>query len=87
MKKTKKINFSFKVFKKDKTVQRYDSSSKRRFRNQIRLINWQDKDFGVYQKVNYGQGFYNAGLYNRRLDFLFALDAFADSSITEYLYD
>jgi len=82
-----KIRFTFRIVKNGKVIQRYDSSSLRRFKNHIGTINWQNRDFKVYLKVNYGSGFYNDGIYENREDLLFALDAFADPSIPKYLYD
>lgn len=87
MKTKRRTNLSFQILKNQKIVQRYDSSSRRRFKNHIASINFQNPSFTAYLKANYGNGFYNDGLYRKQSDFLFALDAFADSSISKYLYD
>lgn len=82
-----KFRFTFHTLKRDKMIQRYHSSSIRRFRNHIGTINWQNRDFKVYLRVGYGDRFYNAGIYENQKDFLFALDTFADPAIPKYLYD
>lgn len=82
-----KIRFIFRIVKSGEIVQRYDCSSKRRFRNHIGTIKWQNEDFSVFLRVKYGDGYDNAGVYRTKEDLLFALDAFADSAITKYLYE
>jgi hypothetical protein len=71
----------FYVVKRGFKEQRYDSSSIRRFKNHISTIKWQNQDFKVYLKVNYGKGFHNDGFYQSKEELLFALDAFTESSI------
>ena len=85
--KSTKIRFTFRIVKNSKVTQRYDSSSSGRFRNHTRSIRWQNRDFKVYLKVNYGNRFYNSGIFENLKDFLFALDAFADPAIPKYLYE
>jgi len=82
-----KIRFVFRIVKSGEIVQRYHSSSIRRFRKRVGTINWQNHDFKVYLRVSYGNRFYNSGIYENLKDFLFALDAFADPSIPKYLYE
>ena len=85
--KSTKIRFTFRIVKNSKVTQRYDSSSSGRFRNHTRSIRWQNRDFKVYLKVNYGSRFHNDGYYENEKDFLFALDAFTDPAIPKYLYE
>jgi len=85
--KRNKINYYFHILKRGEIGQRYHSSSIRRFRNHISTINWQDCNFKVFLRVNYGNGFRNEGIYENKEKLLFALDAFADPAIPKYLYD
>lgn len=80
-------SFLFKVIKNGKTIQRYQTHSKRRFYNRIRTINWQNYPSKVYLRVNYGRGmttqgkmenFWNDGYYETKEDFWGALKAFLE---------
>ncbi len=84
--KINKVSYTFKVFKNGQLIQRYDSSSLRRFRNHVGTIKFQN-NFEVYLKANYGNGYYNDGIYTNYKDFLLALYAFADPAIPKYLYE
>lgn len=84
---SRKIKCTFRILRKGRVVQRYDSSSIQRFRNHTRPIRWQNRDFKVYLKVNYGNRFHNDGIYENQKDFFFALDAFVNPAIPNYLYE
>lgn len=86
MKKERLIRFTFRVCKNNKVMQKYDSSSIRRFKNHIGTINWQNLNFKVYLKANYSHGYFNDGFYYAPGELLFALEAFTDISIREYLH-
>lgn len=82
-----KPNFTFRVIKNGKTVDKCQTHSKRRFYNRIRSINWQDGVEKVYLRVSYGKGldnfgkvtnFYNDGEYKNKKDLFFALSAFTE---------
>jgi len=82
-----KPNFTFRVIKNGKTVDRCQTHSKRRFYSRIRSINWRDGVKKVYLRVSYGKdldnfgkvtNFYNDGEYKTKRDLLFALSAFAE---------
>jgi len=85
--KKNKFNFTFRVIKDSKTIDKCQTHSKRRFYNRIRLINWRKGVDKVYLRVSYGKGidnfgkvtnFYNDGEYKTKRDLLFALSAFAE---------
>ncbi len=78
MKTKRKINLSCRVYTRHETIQRYYTSSIRRFRNKIASINWQNQDINVYLRVSYGGDLYNDGIYQLKNDFYFALEAFTD---------
>jgi hypothetical protein len=80
-------SFLFKVIKNDKTIQRYQTRSKRRFYNRVRTINWRNNPSKVYLRVNYGRAmtvqgkmanFWNDGYYETKEDFWGALKAFLE---------
>ncbi|MEM4326304.1 MAG: hypothetical protein QXU40_03305, partial [Candidatus Pacearchaeota archaeon] len=83
--KKNKPNFTFRVIKNGKTIQKCQTHSKRRFYDRIRTIKWQDGVDKVYLRVSYGRGidnfgrvtnFYNDGEYENKKDLFFALSAF-----------
>ena len=85
--KKNKPNFTFRVIKNGKVVERCQTHSKRRFYNRIRMINWQNSHFKVYLRVSYGkaltnfgkmENFYNDGEYETNKDLLEALTAFTE---------
>lgn len=85
--KKNKINFTFRVAKNGKMIDRCQTHSKRRFYNRIRTINWQSGVGKVYLRVSYGKGldnfgkvtnFYNDGKYEYKKDLFLALSAFAE---------
>lgn len=87
MTKKNKPNFTFRVIKKGKTIDRCQTHSKRRFYNRIRSINWQNRPLRVYLRVSYGKqecnfgcvcNFYNDGYYETRQELMGALDAFTE---------
>jgi len=80
-----KLNYTFKVIKKGKVVERLVTGKKRRFYNHARLIKWINKPLKVYLRVYYGtfkdnegkmSNFYNEGYYFNKKDFWLALDVF-----------
>ena len=84
--KKQKRNFTLKVYKAQ-GVQRYETSSLRRFLNQTRTINWQNGIKKVYVRVSYGKfidqsgkltTFHNDGEYDNSQDFQSALEAFLE---------
>lgn len=82
-----KLNYTFRVIKDGKTIDRCQTHSKRRFNNRIRTINWQNNTFKVYLRVSYGKSecnlgcicnFYNDGEYEAPQDLMTALEAFTE---------
>jgi len=85
--KKNKPNFTYRVIKNGKTIDKCQTHSKRRFYNRIRSINWRSGVEKVYLRVSYGKdldsfgevtNFYNDGVYKSRKDLLFALSAFTE---------
>lgn len=81
------LNYTFRVIKNGKTIDRCQTHSKRRFYNRIRTINWQDSPLKVYLRVSYGKrecnlgcicNFYNDGEYDTLQDLMEALEAFTE---------
>jgi len=84
--KKQKRNFTLKVFG-GQGVQRYETSSLRRFLNQTRTINWQNGIKKVYVRVSYGKfidqsgkmtTFFNDGEYDNQQDFELVVRAFLE---------
>lgn len=82
-----KLNFTFRVTKDGKTIQRCQTHSRRRFGNKIGTINWQNGPSKAYLRISYGRGhcnlgcvcnFYNDGIYETRQDLLLAFAAFCE---------
>lgn len=87
-----KLNYTFRVIKDGKTIDRCQTHSNRRFYNRIRTINWQNNPLKVYLRVSYGRtecnmgcvcNFYNDGWYENRKELMFALEAFAAERLSE----
>jgi len=85
--KKNKFNFTFRVIKDSKTIDKCQTHSKRRFYNRIRTIKWQNGVEKVYLRVSYGKGidnfgkvtnFYNDGEYKTKKDLFSALSAFTE---------
>lgn len=81
------LNYTFRVIKDGKTIDRCQTHSKRRFYNRIRTINWQNNPLKVCLRVNYGKrecnfgcicNFYNDGEYETPKDLMTALEAFTE---------
>jgi len=81
------LNYTFRVIKDGKTIDRCQTHSKRRFYNRIRTINWQDSPLKAYLRVSYGKrecnlgclcSFYNDGEYETKQDLMKALEAFTE---------
>ena len=84
--KKQKRNFTLKVFS-GQGIQRYETSSLRRFLNQTRTINWQNGIKKVYVRVSYGKfidqsgkltTFHNDGEYDNPQDFELSVTAFLE---------
>ncbi len=82
-----KPNFTFRIIKDGKTVDKCQTHSKRRFYNRIRTINWQNNIEKMYLRVSYGKSvcncgclcsFYNDGEYFDKAGLLYALTVFAE---------
>jgi len=87
MTKKNKPNFTYRVIKNGKTIDKCQTHSKRRFSNKLGMINWQNSPLKVYLRVSYGRkecnlgcicNFYNDGEYKTKKDLLFALSAFTE---------
>ncbi len=87
MTKKNKPNFTFRVIKNGKTIDKCQTHSIRRFYNRIRTINWKNGTEKVYLRVSYGKGintfgrvtnFYNDGIYETKKDLLYALSTFTE---------
>ena len=81
------MNFTLKVFKNNKVIQRVQTHSIRRFTNQLRTINWQESPLKVYLRVSYGKQkdcfrklvtFYNDGWYETENNLWLAFNAFLE---------
>lgn len=92
MNKKDRLNFTYRVIKSSKTIDRCQTHSKRVFYNRIRSINWQNSPLRVYLRVSYGKAecnhgcicnFYNDGWYETRGDLISALEAFAAERLPE----
>lgn len=71
-------NYTFRAIKNNRTVDRYQTHSKRRFYNRIRTLNWEKGVKKVYLRVSYGNGFYNDGEYETENELLYALSVFIE---------
>lgn len=83
----KTMNFTLKVIKNSRIIQRLRTHSIRRFTNNLRTINWQDRGISAYLRVNYGKQkdcfgkittFYNDGWYSSKSDLWLAFNAFKE---------
>ena len=81
------MNFTFKVIKNNKVIQRVQTHSIRRFYNHIRTINWQNRPSKAYLRVSYGKytdcfgkmvNFYNDGEYETKEDLWLAFNVFKE---------
>lgn len=81
------MNFTLKVIKNNRAIQRVQTHSPRRFINKLRTINWQNNDLKIYLKDNYGKQkdcfgklvtFYNDGEYDNENDLWLAFNAFKE---------
>jgi len=84
------LNFTFRVVKNGKTIDRCQTHSKRRFLNRLRTINWEDKLLKVYLRVSYGKhedvwgkfsSFYNDGWYENEEDLWLAFNTFSEEEV------
>lgn len=80
------MNFTFKVIKNGKVIDRCQTHSFRRFTNSLRTIKWQDRS-SVYLRVSYGKkedcfrkitDFWNDGFYENEKDLWLAFNAFKE---------
>lgn len=81
------MNFTLKIKENNKTIQRVQTHSLRRFYRHLRTINWQKHNLSVYLKVSYGKQkdvwgkmvtFYNDGDYETEQELLQAFRAFTE---------
>lgn len=81
------MNYTLKIFKENKSIQMVRTHSKRLFLKIARTIKWGDWPFKVYLKVASSRFpdvnlkptvFYNDGVYENKVDFWFALNAFME---------
>lgn len=81
------MNFTLKVYLKNRAIQRVRTHSIRRFINHLRTINWQNNGISVYLRISYGKQkdyfektitFYNDGWYETKNDLWHALNAFKE---------
>ena len=88
VKKKNKHNYSYKVVKNGKTIQKFRSSSKQNFYKRAGKIKWKNKPVKVHLRVSYGKQktssgryeiFYNYGVCETSKDFWLALRAFCES--------
>jgi len=87
------LNFTFRVVKNGKTIDRCQTHSKRRFLNHLRTINWQElkkSNGSVYLRVSYGKQedcfgkivtFYNDGWYDNESDLWLTFKAFSEEEV------
>jgi len=80
------MNFTLKVIRNNRAIQRVETQSLRRFTNHLRTINWGNRP-SVYLRVSYGKkedcygkmtDFLNDGDYTDEKDFTQALKAFLE---------
>ena len=92
MKQSNRLNFTFRVEKDGKVINKCHTHSIRRFYHRIGTINWQSKPSKVYLRVSYGRGlnnfgkmanFYNDGDYTTKHDLIFALKAFTEPGLVK----
>lgn len=81
------MNYTIKVYKNGKVVQKVTTHKIRRFLKSLRLINFQNEVLKVYLKVTYGKFidaygkkslFYNDGTYDNKEDLWWAFNAFTE---------
>jgi len=72
------MNFSYKVIKNGKTIDKCRTRSIRRFTKNLRTINWGNSLLKVYLKVNYEKGVINEGFYENKEDLWLAFNAFVE---------
>lgn len=84
-----KLNYTSRILKNGKTIDRCQTHSKRRFYNRIRMINWRNSPIKVYLRVSYGKKkcikgclctFYNDGWYNNENNLMWAFNAFSEEN-------
>ena len=69
-------NYTLKVFKDDREVQRVETHNLSLFTRKSRLINWLESNLEVYLRVS--EGSFNDGTYQNKKDFEIALKAFME---------
>lgn len=83
------MNFSLKIIKNNKLIQRCSTHSLRVFLKRLRSINWENSHPRVYIKVFYGKrldnfgkfvNFDNEGVYDNKQDLWLAFNAFVESN-------
>lgn len=88
------MNFTFKVIKNGRVIERVLMHSRRRFYKKIGSIKWEDRQFKVYLRVSYGKkecnwgcvcNFYNDGEYETPEHFWQAFNAFTEKDTVRKL--
>lgn len=81
------MNFTLKIIKENRTIQRVQTHSIRRFLNNLRAINWQNGPLKGYLRVSYGRqkncfgrmvNFYNDGWYDNDKDLWLSFNTFKE---------
>lgn len=81
------MNFTYKLIKNSKEVERLRTHSKRLFLSRLRTIKWTTHLLRVYLRVSYGKRidvfgklvtFYNDGVYENKKDLWLAFNAFTE---------
>ena len=81
------MNYTIKVYKNSKVVQKLTTHKIRRFLKSLRLVKFEDEALSVYLKVGYGKFvdvygrkslFYNDGTYDNKEDLWWAFNAFTE---------
>ena len=79
--KSSRLRIILKLKNKDGRTSIYHSSKTKR----IHAIIKKKKFFEAFIKVDYGYGFNNSGVYANKKQLLFALKAFSEKSLVDYL--
>jgi len=84
MKQNSKLKLTLKTYQNDRVISTIRTGNIRRFRRKISFITC-PKDGKFYLSVNYGDDFKNDGFYQSKEEVLFALRAFLEKGLLEYL--
>lgn len=84
------MNFTLRVIKDGRVIQRVRTHSIRRFLHHLRTTNWENSLLKVYLRVNYGKhennfgkkvAFYNDGWYENEEDLWLAFNTFSKEEV------